>query len=71
MVGAEVARRLKIVNHSAHEPSGLAFAGRSPDGSPVLLNREWLQADRRVVVKPEYGYNLARMPFESSSRQAL
>jgi nickel-dependent lactate racemase len=50
MVGAEVARRLRIVNHSAHEPSGLAFAGRSPDGRPVSLNREWLQADRRIVV---------------------
>ncbi len=50
MVGAEAARRLKVVNHSAHEPSGLAFAGRSPDGRPVLLNREWLRADRRIVV---------------------
>jgi nickel-dependent lactate racemase len=50
MVGPDVARRLKIVNHSAHEPSGLAFAGCSPDGRPVYLNREWLQADRRIVV---------------------
>lgn len=50
MVGAEVARRLRVVNHSAHEPSGLALAGRSPDGRPIYLNREWLQADRRIVV---------------------
>ncbi len=50
MVGPEVVRRLRVVNHSAHDPSGLALAGRSPDGNPVYLNREWLQADRRIVL---------------------
>ncbi len=50
MVGPAIARRLRVVNHSAHEPLGLAFAGRSPDGREVYLNREWLQADRRIVV---------------------
>jgi nickel-dependent lactate racemase len=50
MVGPDVARRLRIVNHSAHERSGLAFAGSSPGGRPVFLNREWLQADRRIVL---------------------
>jgi nickel-dependent lactate racemase len=50
MVGSAAARRLRIVNHSAHEPSGLASAGSSPDGQPVFLNREWLMADRRIVV---------------------
>jgi nickel-dependent lactate racemase len=50
MVGPEVIRRVRVVNHSAHEPGGLAFAGRSPDGRPVYLNREWMQADRRIVV---------------------
>ena len=50
MIGPEAARCLQVVNHSAHEPSGLAFAGPSPDGRPVFLNREWMQADRRIVV---------------------
>jgi lactate racemase len=50
MVGSEVVSRLRIVNHSAHEPAGLELAGRTPDGRPVHLNREWLQADRRVVL---------------------
>ena len=50
MVGPEAARRLRIVNHSAHETSGLSFAGHAPDGRPVFLNREWLQADRRIVL---------------------
>jgi len=50
MVGPEVARRLRIVNHSAHAPAGMDLAGRTPDGHPVFLNREWLQADRRIVI---------------------
>jgi lactate racemase len=50
MVGPEVVRRLRVVNHSAHDPSGLDPAGRTPDGHPVFLNREWLRADRRLVL---------------------
>jgi lactate racemase len=50
MVGPEILRRLRVVNHSAHEPAGLELAGRTSDGRPVYLNREWLQADRRIVL---------------------
>jgi nickel-dependent lactate racemase len=50
MVGPNVTRRLRIVNHSAHDPRGLEHAGRTPDGRPVLLSREWLRADRRIVL---------------------
>ena len=50
MVGAEVMRRLRVVNHSAHEPAGLERAGVTPDGRPVFLNREWVQADRRIAL---------------------
>ena len=50
MVGPRVLARYRVVNHSAHEPAGLAPAGRSPDGHPVFLNREWVEADRRIVL---------------------
>lgn len=50
MVGEDVARRFTIVNHSAHDPSRVVLAGRSPDGRPVHLNREWVEADRRIVL---------------------
>jgi nickel-dependent lactate racemase len=50
MVGASVKDRLRIVNHSAHDRSSMALAGHLPDGRPVCLNREWLAADRRVVL---------------------
>jgi lactate racemase len=50
MVGPDVARRFRIVNHSSHEPAGLELAGQTSDGRPVFLNREWLRADRRIVL---------------------
>jgi nickel-dependent lactate racemase len=50
MVGPEILAGYRVVNHSAHEPSGLALAGRSPDGRPVHLNKDWVEADRRVVL---------------------
>ncbi|HEY3383934.1 MAG TPA: nickel-dependent lactate racemase [Vicinamibacterales bacterium] len=50
MVGAEVLSRVRVVNHSAHDPSGLRLAGRTADGRPVNLNREWVEADRRIVL---------------------
>ena len=50
MVGRDIVDRLRVVNHSAHEPSGLELAGLTPEGRPVYLNREWLQADRRIVL---------------------
>jgi len=50
MVGDEVLARYRVVNHSAHDASGMELAGRSPDGHPVYMNREWVRADRRVVL---------------------
>ncbi len=50
MVGDGVLGRYRVVNHSAHEPAGLELAGRSPDGHSVYLNREWVEADRRIVL---------------------
>jgi lactate racemase len=50
MVGPDVKRRLRIVNHSAHDPAGLERAGVTKDGHPVFLNREWVRADRRIVL---------------------
>jgi nickel-dependent lactate racemase len=50
MVGADVLSRYRVVNHSAHEPQTLLPAGRSPDGEPVCFNREYVEADRRIVL---------------------
>jgi nickel-dependent lactate racemase len=50
MVGPDLARRLRIVNHAAADPATLASAGRSLDGRPVLLNKQYVEADKRIVL---------------------
>ncbi len=50
MIGTEILSRYRVVNHTAHDPETLAPAGRSPDGTPVLLNRDYVEADRRIVL---------------------
>jgi nickel-dependent lactate racemase len=50
MVGPGVFARYRVVNHDAHDPSTLAPAGTGSDGQPVFLNREYVEADRRIVL---------------------
>ena len=50
MVGAEVFSRYRVVNHDAHDPATLAPAGTGRDGHPVLMNREYVEADKRIVL---------------------
>jgi nickel-dependent lactate racemase len=50
MVGPEVKRRCRIVNHSAHDPSTWEPAGTGRSGRTVYFNREYVQADRRIVL---------------------
>jgi lactate racemase len=50
MVGPGVFARFRATNHDAHDPSTLALAGTGADGHPVYLNREYLEADRRIVL---------------------
>jgi len=50
MVGRDVFTRYRVVNHTAHETKGLVAVGRSPDGEPVLMSREYVEADRRIVL---------------------
>jgi lactate racemase len=50
MVGREVFTRYRVVNHNSHDPATLKLAGRTRDGRPVLMNREYVEADRRIVL---------------------
>jgi lactate racemase len=50
MVGADVAAHYRVVNHTAHDPETMLPVGRSADGGTVHLNREYVQADRRLVL---------------------
>jgi nickel-dependent lactate racemase len=50
MVGAEVLDRYRVVNHDAHDPGTLAPAGQTRDGLPVAMARDYVEADRRIVL---------------------
>jgi lactate racemase len=50
IVGGAIAARYRIVDHSAFDPSRLAPVGAGIDGQPVFMNREYVEADRRIVV---------------------
>jgi nickel-dependent lactate racemase len=50
MVGRDVLGRYRVVNHTAHEPESLLEVGKSQDGATVCLNREYVEADRRIVL---------------------
>ena len=50
MVGAEILRRYRVVNHNSHDRSTMALAGRAPGGREVLLQRDYVEADKRIVL---------------------
>ena len=50
LVGADVARRFTVVNHNAHDPAELTRVGSTLDGRDVMMNRLYVNADRRIVL---------------------
>jgi lactate racemase len=50
MVGDTVFERYRIVNHDSRDPLQLLRAGMTADGRPVWMNREYVKADRRIVL---------------------
>jgi lactate racemase len=50
MVGDEIASRYRIVNHNSHDPATLAFAGKTGNGRDLFFNREYVEADKRIVM---------------------
>lgn len=55
MVGKDVAARYRIVNHNSHEAATMKLAGKTPpdgrnDGREVFYNREYVEADKRIVM---------------------
>ena len=50
MVGSVADSGCRIVDHTAFDQDRLALAGTGIDGEPVFMNREYVAADRRVVL---------------------
>ncbi len=49
MYGEEIVRRYRIVNHDSRETSALRQIATDPRGEPVLIRRDYLDADLRIV----------------------
>jgi lactate racemase len=57
MLGADIARRYRVVNHDSRDPSTLVHVGTTTSGVPVQLNRAWMEADIRITtgfVEPHF-----------------
>jgi nickel-dependent lactate racemase len=55
LLGRDVASTYRIINHLGHRPATLARLGQTPGGTPVVLAREWVEADLRIatgVIEP-------------------
>jgi nickel-dependent lactate racemase len=50
MVGPEVYAHYSVVNHDAHDPGTLEYVGKSLTGRDLYMNREYVRADRRIVM---------------------
>ena len=57
MLGSEIARGYRVVNHSAFDRDGLTHAGDTADGIPIWLNRHWTESDFKIAtgfVEPHF-----------------
>ena len=57
MLGADLVRRCRVINHDSRNAALLEYVGTTSTGVRVLLNREWLAADLRLTtgfVEPHF-----------------
>jgi nickel-dependent lactate racemase len=57
MLGADIARRFRVVNHDSRDRASLAYLGRTRTDVPVYLNRAWIDADIKITtgfVEPHF-----------------
>jgi nickel-dependent lactate racemase len=50
MYGSDVVDRYRIVNHDAYQKDGLAYVGRTAKGCEAWLNREFVEAEVKIVL---------------------
>jgi lactate racemase len=50
MFGADVVRRVRIVNHDAFDAAQNISIGKLSDGKPARVDRMYVEADKRIVV---------------------
>ena len=49
MLGPDIVRNFRVVNHDCHDQENLVYVGRTTSGNEVYLNRLYVEADCRIV----------------------
>ena len=49
ILGPILARRCRVVDHVARDPASLAYLGTTARGTRVEVNRDYLEADMRIL----------------------
>lgn len=50
MIGSHVFANYRVVNHNSHDIATLTPVGKTLDGSKLFMNKEYVQADKRIVL---------------------
>jgi len=50
MVGVEIFKNYKVINHNAFDKSKLTNVGKFPSGRPIFMNDEAVKADKRIAI---------------------
>jgi nickel-dependent lactate racemase len=50
MVGESIVKKYKIVNHKSHDAATLKSAGKASDSHEVFYNKDYVEADKRIVM---------------------
>ena len=57
MLGREIASNNKIINHDCFDNENLILSGKTKDGTPIWLNKTWIESDVRITcgfVEPHF-----------------
>jgi nickel-dependent lactate racemase len=57
MLGADIMRRYRVINHDSRDAASLTLIGKTTTGVPVHMNRSWMDADIRITtgfVEPHF-----------------
>jgi lactate racemase len=50
LFGREIVQNCRVINHQADDHRNLLMMGTTPSGIPVTLNKEYINADKRIVI---------------------
>src|SRR5690606_37062045 len=50
MVGADIAASCRVINHDAFDPATLEQVGTRENGEPILMNKEFVHSDKRIIM---------------------